>query len=95
MDSCNFYLEIFARNGFLDSHKISDHDIDHITRYTSIFTFKYFCVHTSGADVEGAAAVHSLFLAEMGCLTSCGCPRQKECPKLCKLTLKITFFLRF
>ena len=33
-----------------------------------------------------------LFLAEIGCLTLCGHPRQKECTKSCELTLKITIF---
>ena len=36
-----------------------------------------------------------LFFAEIGLLTLCGHPRQKECTKSCKLTLKITIFLCF
>ena len=36
-----------------------------------------------------------LFFAEIRRLTLCGCPRQKECTKSCKLTLKIAIFLRF
>ena len=34
------------------------------------------------------------FFAEIEGLTLCRCLRQKECTKLCELTLKITFFLR-
>ena len=36
-----------------------------------------------------------LFFAKIRHLTLCGCPRQKECTKLCELTLKIATFLHF
>ena len=51
----------------------------------------------SGADLEGGApSTRPLyFFAEIGPLTLCGRPRQKECTKSCKLTSKITIFLRF
>ena len=35
------------------------------------------------------------FFAEIGHLTLCGRPRQKECTKSCKFMLKISIFLRF
>ena len=41
-----------------------------------------------GADLEGRA----LFFVEIGRLTLCGRPKQNECTKSCKLTLKITIF---
>ena len=43
----------------------------------------------------GGQMARHLFFWEIRCLTLCGCLRQKECAKLCKLTLKITFFLHF
>ena len=50
----------------------------------------------AGADLEGVHPVHvPLYIfAEIGRLTLCGRTRQKECTKLCELTLKITIFLR-
>ena len=43
----------------------------------------------------GAPGGRPQFLAEIGRLTLCGCPRQKECTESCELTLKITIFIHF
>ena len=53
-------------------------------------------VHRGG--FRGGCTQHAppLFFAEIGHLTLCGCPsRQKECTKLCELTLKLTIFSYF
>ena len=56
-----------------------------------------FTWENTGADLEGRRTRREppLFFAEIGCLTLCGCPRQRECTKSCELNLKITIFLCF
>ena len=51
----------------------------------------------AGADLEGGAPGSRpvYFFAQIRRLTSCGCPRQKECTKSNELTLKIAIFLCF
>ena len=62
-----------------------------------LFMCKLLNYSQAGADLEGGApGMRPLyFFAEIGRLTLCGRSRQKECTKLCKLTLKINIFLRF